>query len=130
MTIVVDANVAIAALDSDHPFHRSAIRRCLLADDVVILNLTRAEALIHPRRQQKLDEANDLLDQLVSRTEPVTNDVADRARALRAECGNRGFPLIDAVVVAFGVVHGCTIVTCDRKWPAVAEADVEILTPD
>lgn len=70
------------------------------------------------------------MDQLVSRTEPVTNDVADRARALRAEYGSPKFPLFDAVVVAFGVVHGCTIVNCDRKWPVIAEADVEILTPD
>ena len=58
MTVVVDANAAIAALDSDHPYHRSAIRRCLTVDDVVILNLTRAEALIHPSRLQKLDEAD------------------------------------------------------------------------
>lgn len=130
MTIVVDANVAIAALDSNHSFHRSAIRRCLSADDVAILNLTRAEVLIHPSRGQKLDAANELLDQLLSRTEPVTNDVAHTARALRAEYGSRGFPMIDAVVVAFGVVHGCTIVTCDRRWPTIAEADVEILTPD
>ena len=130
MTIVVDANVAIAVLDSRHPFHRAAIRRCLTADGVVILNVTRAEALIHPSRLQQLDEADEVLDQLGFRTEPLTNDVADQARALRADYGNRSFPMVDAVVVAFGVVHRCSIVTCDQKWPEISEADIEVLAPE
>ena len=71
MTIVVDANVAIAVLDSRHPFHRVAIRRCLTADGVAILNMTRAEALVHPSRLQQLDEADEVLDQLGFRTEPL-----------------------------------------------------------
>ena len=130
MTIVVDANVAIAVLDSRHPFHRVAIRRCLTADGVVILNITRAEALVHPSRLQQLDEADEVLDQLGFRTEPLTNDVAGQARALRADYGNRSFPMVDAVVVAFGVVHRCPIVTCDQKWPEIREADVEVLAPE
>ena len=130
MTIVVDANVAIAVLDSRHPFHRVAIRRCLTADGVVILNITRAEALVHPSRLQQLDEADEVLDQLGFRTEPLTNDVAGQARALRADYGNRSFPMVDAVVVAFGVVHRCPIVTCDQKWPEISEADIEVLAPE
>ena len=130
MTVVVDANVAIAVLNSHHPFHRAAIRRCLTADGVVILNVTRAEALIHPSRLQQLDEANEVLDQLGFRTEPVTNDVADQARALRAAYGNRSFPMVDAVVVAAGVVYEYTIVTCDQKWPEISEADIEVLAPE
>ena len=130
MTIVVDANVAIAVLDSRHPFHRAAIGRCLTADGVVIMNMTRAEALIHPSRLQQLDEADEVLDQLGFRTEPLTNDVADQARALRAEYGNRSFPMVDAVVVAFGVVHRCPIVICDQKWPEISEADIEVLAPE
>ncbi len=130
MTIVVDANVAIAVLDSRHPFHRVAIRRCLTADGVVILNMTRAEALVHPSRLRQLDEADEVLDQLGFRTEPLTNDVAGQARALRADYGNRSFPMVDAVVVAFGVVHRCPIVTCDQQWPEISEADIEVLAPE
>ncbi len=129
MTIVVDANVAIAVLDSQHPFHRSAVWRCLRADGIVVLNVTRAEALIHPSRSGKLVEAGEVLDQLGFRTEAVTNDVADCARALRADYGNRSFPMVDALVVAVGVVHGFTIVTCDQKWPDMTEADIEVLAP-
>ena len=130
MTIVVDANVAIAVLDSRHPFHRAAIRRCLTADGVAILNMTRAEALIYPSRSQRLDEAEIVLDQLGFRTEPLTNDVADCARALRADYGNRSFRMDAAVVVAFGVMHRCPIVTCDQKWPEISEADIEVLAPE
>ena len=117
-------------LDSRHPFHRAAIRRCLTAGGVVILNVTRPEALVHPSRLQQLDEADEVLDQLGFRTEPLTNDVADQARALRAAYGNRSFPMVDAVVVAFGVVHRCSIVTCDQKWPEISEADIEVLVPE
>ncbi len=130
MTVVVDANVAIAVLNPEHPFHRAAIRRCLTADGVAILNVTRAEALIHPSRLQQLDPANALLDHLGFRTDPVTDGVADQARALRAAYGSRSFPMVDALVVAAGVVHGCKIVACDQKWPDIAEAEIEVLDPD
>lgn len=130
MTVVVDANVVIAVLNPSHPFHRAAIRRCLTADGVAILNVTRAEALIHPSRLQQLDQAIAVLDHLGFRTDPVTDDVADQARALRAAYGNRSFPMVDAVVVAAGVVHGYTIVTCDQKWPDIAEAEIEVLAPE
>lgn len=127
MKIVVDTNIAIAVLDPRHSFHRPAIHRCLTADDVAILNVTRAEALVHPSRLQKLDEANAVLDQVGFRTELLENDVADRARALRADYGIRSFPMVDAVVVAFGLMHGRTVVTCDGKWPTIPEASVEVL---
>lgn len=130
MTVVVDANVAIAVLDSRHPVHRAAIRRCLTAGGVVILNVTRAEALVHPSRLQQLDEANTALDRLGFRTVTLDNDVADCARALRADYGNRNFRMDAALVVAVGVVYGYTIVTCDQKWPEIREADIEVLVPE
>ena len=128
MKIVVDANVAIAVLDPCHRFHRSAVRRCLAADDVAILNLTRAEALIHPSRSGKLVEADAALGRLGFRTVPLADDVADCARELRADYGDRSFPLVDAVVVAFGVVNSVPVVTCDQKWPEIGEVAVELLT--
>lgn len=130
MTIVVDANVAIAVLNPSHPFHRPATRRCLVADGLVVLNLTRVEALIHPCRLQQLDKANAVLDKLGFRTKLVTEEITDQALALRSVYGSRSFPLLDVVVVAAGVVHGYTVVTCAQKWPDISEAVIEVLVPD
>ena len=129
MTIVVDANVAIAALDPQHLYHRAALHRCLAEGDVAIVNLTRAEALIHPTRAGIYDQADRLLTSLGFRTEVLDNRISDRARMLRASYGNKGFPLIDAVVVALGVENHWPIVTCDSKWPDISEATIEVLTP-
>ena len=57
----------------------------------------------------------------------VDDATADRARRLRAEQGNRSFPMIDAVVVAFGVERGWPILTGDSTWPTIAEATVQRL---
>ncbi|MDE0613916.1 MAG: PIN domain-containing protein [bacterium] len=128
MTIVVDANIAIAILDPQHQFHRTAVQRCLEADGVAILNITHAEALIYPSRMEKLEEATAVLDQLGFSLEALDNDVADRARDLRAEYGNRNFPMVDAAVVALGIERNWTVVTCDTKWPEIEEAEIEILS--
>ncbi|MEE9416661.1 MAG: PIN domain-containing protein [Acidimicrobiales bacterium] len=128
MTIVVDANIAIAVLDPQHRFHRLALTRCFQVDGIAILNLTRAEALIHPTRVGKFVEASAELDRLGFRTEPLDNETADRARELRATHGNKNFPIVDALVVALGVERGWSVVTCDAKWPAIMEASIEVLT--
>lgn len=125
--IVVDANVAIAVLNPTDRFHRSALHRCVREREVAILNLTRAEALIHPTRSGVAKQAASALDELGFVTHEVSDEIADRARLLRAEYGNRNFPLIDAIVVAFGWINEITVVTADAKWPDVSQAKVEIL---
>ena len=127
MSIVVDANVAIAVLNPSDPFHLVALRRVLAEEDVRILNLTRAEALIHPTRAGVLAEANRELDRIGVTTDVLDDGVADRARELRAVHGSKGFPLIDAAVVALGIERDCSIVTCDAKWPEIPSATVERL---
>ncbi len=127
MTIVVDANIAIAVLDPSDRFHTAALERCLGSDAVAILNITRAEALIHPTQHGKFAEADAALDLLGFRTEVLADEVADRARVLRATYGNRSFPMVDAVVVALGIERGWTVVTTDAKWPPMHEVDVEVL---
>ncbi len=129
MTIVVDANIAIAVLDPSDEFHRVALLRCLAAESVAILNITRAEALIHPTRAGKFAEADAMLDSLGFNTELLSDDVADRTRLLRSSYGNKNFPIVDAAVVALGIEGGWTVVTLDAKWPAITEADIEILRP-
>ena len=124
---VVDANIAIAILDPQHQFHRAAIQRCLEADGVAILNITRAEALIYPSRMEQLEGAQAVLNRLGFNIEVLDNGVADRARDLRANYGNRNFPMVDAAVVALGIERNWTVVTCDTKWPEIEEAEIEIL---
>jgi predicted nucleic acid-binding protein len=130
MTLVVDANIAVAVLDVADPFHRSALRRCLEAEQVEILNLTRAEALIYPTRVGKFDEADVALDRLGFQTVVLEDSVADCARELRANYGNKNFPMVDAVVVALGIERGWPVLTCDAKWPAIQDATIEVLKAD
>lgn len=130
MTIVVDANVAIAVLDPADVFHQAAIRRCVEEGDVAILNLTHAEALIHPTRLGRFDDAADELARLGFVILPIGNEVANRARLLRAEYGNRNFPMVDAIVVGLGVENDWPVVTCDAKWPPMKGIAIEVLAPD
>lgn len=130
MTIVVDANVAIAVLDPAHVFHRAAIRRCIEEGDIAILNVTHAEALIHPTRLGRFDDAADELARLRFVIHPIGNEVANRARLLRAEYGNRNFPMVDAIVVGLGAEHNWPVVTCDAKWPRMQGVTIEVLTSD
>ena len=127
MTIVVDANIAIAVLNSADLHHEEAIRRCLDADEIAILNLTRAEALIHPTRAGVFTQASRELDRLGFVTYELDNATADRARQLRATYGNRHFPMVDAVVVAFGIEREWATITTDEKWPTIADATVHTL---
>ncbi len=130
MTIIVDANIVIAVLDPEHPFHRAALRRCLAEDRVLVLNITRAEALIHPTRFGRSDAVDAELDRLGFETCVLDNDVADRARQLRATYGNKNLPMVDAAVVALGVELGCPVVTADAKWPEIPEAGIETISLD
>lgn len=127
MTVVADANVAVAVLDPDDAFHHPALRRCIGAGDVAIVNITRAECLIHPTRVGRLAEADAALDALGFRTITLDDAIADRARALRARYGSKNFPMIDAVVVAAGIENGWPVITCDDKWPLIADVTIEVL---
>lgn len=130
MTIVIDANVAIAALNSNDVFHRAALRSVLREDDVRVLNLTRAEALIRPTQLGRHREAVAEMNRLGLRSVVLDDAIADRARQLRADHGRKGFPLIDAVVVALSIELDCTVVTCDAKWPAIPGASINLLAAE
>ena len=128
--IAIDANVAVALLNPGDPFHRLAISRCLNATEVVMLNITHAEALIHPTKAGKFAEAAAELKLLGVRVHVLDNRTTDTARQLRAEYGKRNFPMVDAVVVAFGIRRDVPVITCDAKWPTIPEARVEVLQLD
>ena len=59
----------------------------------------------------------------------AANAVADRARQLQADHGNKNFPMVDAVVAAFRAERRLPVITCDAKWPAMDEVEVETLSP-
>lgn len=127
MTVAVDANIAIAALNPQDLFHRVALRACIQADRVLILNITRAEALIYPTRANKFAEADELLDDLGFETVALTNEIADHMRLLRSSYDNKHFPLVDAAVVALGIERNLRVLTLDGKWPKINEVDIEVL---
>ncbi len=129
MTVVVDANVAIAVLNPHHLFHEAALERCLRDGEPLILGITRAEALIHATRSGQLDNADAELRRLRFATEPLDNAVAGRALQLRADHGNKSFSIVDAVVAALGAERRLPVITCDTKWPAMEEVEVERLSP-
>jgi len=129
MTIVVDANVAIAVLNPHHLSHEAALKRCPRDGKLLILGITRAEALIHATRSSQFENADAELRRLGFVTEPLDNAVADRARQLRADHGNKNFPMVDAVVAALGAERRLIVITCDTKWPAMEEVEVETLSP-
>jgi hypothetical protein len=60
-------------------------------------------------------------------TYELDNATADRARQLRAIYGNRHFPMVDAVVVAFGIERDWPTITSDEKWPTIASATIHTL---
>lgn len=123
----VDANVLIAAISSDDLFHTAAT--ALLAQGGgVALNITLADALVRPHRDAKGPEALAVLDTLQVQVVTITDDVADRASRLRASYGNRNFPMVDALVVAYGVENDVEIVTSDDTWPEIPEANIRVLT--
>lgn len=128
MTIVADANIAIAVLDPGHRIHRPALRHCLGAASVAILNITRAEALIQPTKTGRFAAADAELDRLGFQTVPLDDEVADRALRLRADHGNRNFPMVDAVVVALGMERSWPVVTGDGRWPAIDGANIALVT--
>ncbi|MDE0928620.1 MAG: PIN domain-containing protein [Acidimicrobiales bacterium] len=128
MSIVVDANVAIAVLNWDDPFHEAALSRCVREEKIQILNVTWAEVLVLPVRLGKEEQTRAALTELGFCVEPTSNEIAELACRLRAFHGNKNFPMLDALVVAFGMQTKCPVVTCDAKWPQIAESKREVLT--
>jgi predicted nucleic acid-binding protein len=126
--ICVDVNILIAAMDPHDLFHAAASAELVSHSDVVALNVTWAEALVHPHRIGRADEASELLVAYGVNTIEVTDPIAFTAARLRGTHGNRNFPMLDALVVAVGIEHNVRILTTDTKWPTIADADIHVLT--
>lgn len=125
--ICVDANILVAALDSQDLFHEAASEAIVGHRKVIALNVTCAEALVHPYRVGRSDEARLILEEYGVETVAVTNAIAYKAADLRATHGNRNFPMLDALVVATGIESGASVVTTDSKWPSIPNVDIQLL---
>lgn len=127
--ICVDANVLIALVTERDLFHDAAAEAVFASGGAIALNVTIAEALVHPHSDHRADLVLELFAEARVTSVLVTDEVADRASRLRAEFGNRHFPMLDALVVAHALENGVQVVTADDKWPTIADADVRILAP-
>ncbi|CAN5709291.1 hypothetical protein BH24ACT5_BH24ACT5_08660 [soil metagenome] len=125
--ICVDANVLIAALDSADLFHLVASEVLVGSENVVALNVTWAEALVHPDRVGQVDAARGLLTEYGIGIMEVANEVALTASALRAAYGNRNFPMLDALVVSAALHQKGQVITTDAKWPSIPDVDIRVL---
>jgi len=127
--ICVDANILIAALDSSDQLHRAVSEALVSHNDIVALNITWAEALVHPYRTGKADHAKRLLAEYGVGAVEATNTIAFRAAQLRSSYGTRNFPMLDALVIATGIETDSQVLTADAKWPEIDGVDVQLLTP-
>ena len=116
----LDTSVLIALLDPGDPHHQAA-RASLDAhadDDLRIPAHTLAEALVHPARAGKEQEARRLIAGLEIAVDPVDEAVAVAAARLRARHGS-ALRMPDALVLAYADVHKAkSVLTADARWAA------------
>ena len=120
---VLDAGVVIGLLDANDAHHAVARRAIAAAvdrgDRLVLPASALAESLVGPSRvgSEAVSVVQGLLDRLPITVEPLDEEVAIEAAALRAS--HRALRLPDAVVIATASLLGADrLVTTDRGWPA------------
>lgn len=88
-TVVLDAAVVIALLDSTDAHHDAATRLLLdhAAADFVMSPINHGEVLVGPARHGRLDEAVARIEALGVTIEPVPRDAGQQLARLRAETG-------------------------------------------
>jgi predicted nucleic acid-binding protein len=115
---VLDASVLIALLAPADP-HHAAARASLDAhvdDDLRIPAPTLAEALVHPARAGRDEEARRLIAGLEIVVDAVDEAVAVAAARLRARHGS-ALRMPDALVLAYAEVSRAKrVLTADARW--------------
>jgi predicted nucleic acid-binding protein len=87
--IVLDATVLIAHLDAHDPHHESAVK-LLRAHSMELLGASQislAETLVAPARADRLDEAQEALEQIAVRELAFGHAASPRLAGLRVETG-------------------------------------------
>ncbi len=115
--IVLDASVAIAALDLHDAHHKAATAALVNAsdDELVLAATTRAKVLVGPARVggKTLAAARDFVDGC--ETVPVSAVIADDAVALKAR--HRSLSLPDAIALVIAeMIDADAVWTFDHRW--------------
>ncbi|MBI3747127.1 MAG: type II toxin-antitoxin system VapC family toxin [Chloroflexi bacterium] len=122
---VLDAGIVIAILDDADAHHeaaKAALNAARTVDELVLPASAYAEILVLPSRlgPGAVDRADEFVDALPARVEPVSRAIARAAARLRAARGKR-LKLADSLVIATAeVVAADRILTTDRGWPDMA----------
>jgi predicted nucleic acid-binding protein len=115
--IVFDASVVIAHRDRNDVHHMAAEKAlaAVVADDLRLPASAYSEVLVGPTSRGRAQRVREEIQALALRVEPITEEIAERAAALRAR--HRGLRLPDALVLGCAEVLGAdAVVTADRGW--------------
>lgn len=124
--IVLDANILIALLDPADPHHEGAVEllHANIGEGLSVSVLTLAEALVHPARAGRDDEASAVFDAIGVQVVPLTVDAGALARQ-RATARVR---MPDAVVLRLAIDTSAAVATFDAALAAAAvDAGVEVV---
>jgi predicted nucleic acid-binding protein len=128
-TVVLDAGVIIAALDSADAHHQASVAALagLHRDELVVPASVLAEVLVHPyaRGGKAVQSVERFLADLGARVHPLDGAAAHAAARLRAKHASLRLP--DAMTVGTAAVLGGTVVTTDTRWPASLGAPVRVV---
>jgi PIN domain nuclease of toxin-antitoxin system len=58
---------------------------------------------------------------------PVTNQIAKNAFLLKLKHNDLNISMADCIILQTGIEEGATIVTADKEWAKVSEANVKIV---
>lgn len=131
-TVVLDASVLIALVDSGDAHHDGA-REVIaqgrhVGDRFVIPVAAYTEYMVRPFLEDppRIAFRDGLVEAIPAIIEPATREIGRRAAALRARHGRR-LPLPDALIVATALVlKADRVVTGDAGWPPL-ELPVHVL---
>lgn len=118
--IVLDASVLIAFLDANDPHHPRAEALLVreVAEDVAVNPLTRAEVLVAPTREGRLESALSVLADLEVQTLEFPVDAAVRLARLRAATQLR---MPDCCVLLAVEEEGARLASFDTRLAKIAE---------
>lgn len=122
-TVVLDATVLIALVDSDDVHHDRAVEAVgqgrEAGDRFIVPVAAYAEYMVraYERDTDRVDFRDSLIEAIPAAVEPATRAIGRHAAALRARHG-RGLRLPDALIVGTAIdLAADRIITADTGWP-------------
>lgn len=114
MSIVIDASVLIALINSEDPHHDWAVTFFTetVAAELVMSALSLAEALVHPERAGKTSEFLQSISGLDLDIAEITRETALQLASVRAASGLK---MPDAAVLQLALARGAGVSTLDAQ---------------